>query len=83
MYLDEILGNGSVDTNGHTLGIGVGNVDSTLSCTISGTGSILKKGTGTTILAGDNTNTGGIVVEAWYLATRWPQHGRARHHLDP
>jgi autotransporter-associated beta strand protein len=63
----SLAGAGSVTLGTATLTTGGNNADTTLAVQISGPGSIIKVGAGTTILAGHNTYTGGTSVTAGRL----------------
>lgn len=60
--IGSLSGNGYVNLRNFTLTVGGNNLSTTYSGVISGTGRIVKRGTGNFTLIGRNTFTGGITV---------------------
>ncbi len=68
--IQELSGSGSVVLGGNSQSLVVGgdNVNTTFSGTISGTGSLVKAGTGSLDLTGSNTWIGGTILDPGILA---------------
>lgn len=60
--LGGLSGNGNLDISGVQLSVGNNSADTTYSGALSGTGSLIKIGTGTLTLTGANTHTGKTTV---------------------
>ena len=58
---------GNVSLGSNTLTIGTDNTDTTFAGVISGTGSLVKTGTGTVVVSGPNTFTGSTTIEGGTL----------------
>ena len=67
MPIGSLAGDGIVLLAGHTLSIGNNDLSTTFSGVIQDSGALIKAGTGTLILSGANTHTGGTTVSAGIL----------------
>ncbi|HTU11843.1 MAG TPA: autotransporter domain-containing protein [Allosphingosinicella sp.] len=60
--LGSLSGAGTVNNNGNTIQIGYLDLNDTFSGVISGAGGLIKRGTGTLVLTGENTYAGGTTI---------------------
>ena len=67
MPIGSLAGDGIVLLAGHTLSIGNNDLSTTFSGVMQDSGGLIKAGTGTLILSGANTHTGGTTVSAGIL----------------
>src|SRR5581483_2954554 len=66
-HIGSLAGAGDVTLGANTLTVGSLNTDTEFSGVIAGTGGLIKTGTGTLALSGDNTYTGGTTIQAGTL----------------
>src|SRR5438309_12018467 len=67
MPIGSLAGDGIVLLAGHTLSIGNNDLSTTFSGVMQDSGGLIKAGTGTLILSGANTHSGGTTVSAGTL----------------
>ena len=62
-----LTGSGAIGLASHALSVGTDGSDTVFGGTLSGTGQLVKQGSGRLTLAGDNLHSGGTVIEAGTL----------------
>lgn len=65
--IGSLAGSGSVALGSSRLGVGASNASTSFSGILSGTGSLVKQGSGTLTLTGQNTYTGGTTIDGGTL----------------